>query len=153
MLIPNHYTHLKLVDIVVEGSGKMAKTEATSWDVLGWALDSPDSCLTPITLRGVLRKEPGHGYAILNTADKSHTSLYGKRYADYAEFVRPLYVEADRREKSGEGIERPALVAGSGRAVEASEPGAKGVDSPRGESAVLGGLSGGIIGGSPQPWK
>ncbi|MEJ8825630.1 hypothetical protein WKW80_26985 [Variovorax humicola] len=158
----NLYTHLKLVDAQLKGEGKTQHVNAVSFDIIGWSLDGGP--VVPITIRGILQPEEGHAYAVLNTVDKSHMSLDGTVYLNYAAFC-----DVARRAAEREGANRETMTRAGSRVELGDVPGPDPYTcGGEGRSTFLRdyaeprrGLSGLASGtgkrtpgiGDPQPWK
>jgi len=80
-MIPNFHSHLELFETVPnERPDRMDQDRRL--DIVAW-LPRQDGRLVPLTVCGAPPLAPGAHYAILNTTDKSYTTLDGVRYVDY----------------------------------------------------------------------
>lgn len=82
IVIPNNFPNLKLFERVPPERKDGPSTDRTL-DVVAWLPSDKGNRLIPITICGVPPMAPGAQYALLNTADKSYTTLDGLRFVDY----------------------------------------------------------------------
>lgn len=105
-VIANMCGHLKLFEYVENDRPELAGAERTL-DVVAWLPSDKGNRLIPITVCGVPLTAPGVHYALLNTEDKSYTTLDGQRFADFKSWRGSWAHTAAQANRTAEAVAPP----------------------------------------------